>query len=197
MSTFVSMMIAALYACLLQNVIFTGGFGSTEAIRISSRPRFVLLSALFITYFSSLTSLSCRLLETVPRVGESNIMWKLMLYLAVLFVIYIITALILIYIFKADEIIIRRLGVSAFNTLVISIPVLNQRAAYTLSESIASGVGAGLAFFIAVMIIHAGIRMLDKNPGIPTPFKGTPAIFLYVSLIALAFAGWTGSAILV
>lgn len=197
MSMFLSMIIAALYACLLQNVIFTGGFGSTEAIRISSRPRFVLLSALFITYFSSLTSMACRLFETLPQISEVNLMWKLMLYLAVLFAIYIVTALVLIFGFKAKPVIIRRLGVSAFNTLVISIPVLNQRAAYSVSESIASGIGAGIAFFIAVMIIHAGIRMLDKNPDIPKPFKGTPAIFLYVSLIALAFAGWTGSAILV
>lgn len=197
MSTFIGMLIAALYACLLQNVIFTGGFGSTEAIRISSRPRFVLLSSLFIIYFSSLTSVICRLFELLPIFEESSVMWKLLLYLSTLFILYIITALIFIYGLKAKPVVIRRLGVSAFNTLVVSIPVLNQRAAYSVSESIASGLGAGIAFFLAVMIIHAGIRMLDRNPSIPKPFKGTPAIFLYVSLIALAFAGWTGSAILV
>lgn len=197
MSTFISMIITALYAMLLQNVIFTGGFGSTEAIRISSRPRFVLLSALFITFFSSVTSVICRSVELFSVVGEYGFIRKLLLYIGVLFAVYIIVSLILIYVFKANPVIIRRLGVSAFNTLVISVPILNQRAAYTVSESIASGIGAGLAFFLAVMIIHAGIRMLDNNPSIPKPFKGTPAIFLYVSLIALAFAGWTGSAILV
>lgn len=52
---------------LLQNLVFTGGFGASEAVRISSKPRYVLSFALFITVFSAATSIICRALELLHR----------------------------------------------------------------------------------------------------------------------------------
>ena len=73
MNWFVTLLVTALYSLLLQNLIFTGGFGTSEAIRISSKPRYVLSFALFITVFSAATSLICRALDLLPQIGHAHI----------------------------------------------------------------------------------------------------------------------------
>ena len=60
------------------------------------------------------------------------------------------------------------------------------------AKEIGSGIGSGLAFAIAVTLINLGLRRLSENEEIPEAFKGTPAIFIYVALLSLAFAGISG-----
>lgn len=197
MSWFVTLVVTAMYSLLLQNLIFTGGFGTSEAIRISSKPRYVLSFALFIAGFSIAASLICRALELIPQIGGAHTLVRLLIYISVLFVLYIITVLVFRYALRAGDSILRKIGMAAFNTLLLAIPVINRSAAYTVSESLGAGIGAGAAFAIAVFLIHAGIHVLDHNDRIPKAFRGTPALFLYVSLLALAFTGFSGHSIFV
>ena len=48
------------------------------------------------------------------------------------------------------------------------------------------------AFIVAVLMINFGLRRLVENKNIPECFKGTQAVFIYVSILALAFAGVSG-----
>lgn len=191
MNWFVTLLVTALYSLLLQNLIFTGGFGTSEAIRISSKPRYVLSFALFITVFSAATSLICRALDLLPQIGHAHTLVRLLIYISVLFVLYVITVLLFRYALHASDSILRKIGMAAFNTLILAIPLINRSAAYTISESLGAGLGAGTAFALAVFLIHAGIHVLDSNDRIPKAFKGTPALFIYVSLLALAFTGFS------
>ena len=50
----------------------------------------------------------------------------------------------------------QRIGIAAFNTLVLAMPLINYRSAFTVIESIGAGLGAGLAYIIAVLIIPSG-----------------------------------------
>mgnify|MGYP000161038673 CR=1 FL=1 len=190
MNGFVTLLVTALYALLLQNLVFTGGFGASEAVRISSKPRYVLSFALFITVFSAATSIICRALELLPQVSLAHTLVRLLIYMIVLFVLYVIVVLVFRYALHASDSILRKIGMAAFNTLVLAIPVINRSAAYTVGESLGAGLGAGAAFALAVFLIHAGIHVLDRNDKIPKAFQGTPALFIYVSLLALAFTGF-------
>jgi electron transport complex protein RnfA len=93
------------------------------------------------------------------------------------------------------EKLLRQTGVAAFNTIVLAIPFMNQRIAYTISESIVAGIGAGLAFVIATLLVHNGMKILEKNDSIPDSFKGTPAVFMYIALLSMAFTGFTGKSL--
>lgn len=197
MNWFVTLLVTALYSLLLQNLVFTGGFGTSEAVRISSKPRYVLSFALLITVFSAATSIICRALELIPQVGQAHTLVRLLIYISVLFVLYVITIVLFRYVLHAGDSILRKIGMAAFNTLVLAIPLLNRSAAYTVSESLGAGLGAGTAFALAVFLIHAGIHVLDGNDRIPKAFQGTPALFLYVSLLALAFTGFSGRSLFI
>ena len=87
------------------------------------------------------------------------------------------------------------LGMAALNTLVLATPLLNRSAAYTLPESIGSGIGAGLAFILAATLICKGLHIISQNQDMPKAFRGTPAAFIYIALLSLAFSGFSGSSL--
>ncbi len=193
MSILGSLFSAALYACLFQNLIFSGGYGADEAIRMAAKPKQLFPLSIFIVYFSTLGSLVCVLLEQAAAVRALNVFWHALIFVGVLTGIYLVTLLVVLLVFRAKPRTVRRLGVAAFNTLVLAVPFINYRAAFGVFEAIGAGVGAGIAFVIAVLLINFGLRALDRNDEIPKAFKGTPAVFIYVSILALAFTGLTGT----
>ena len=167
MSILGSLFSAALYACLFQNLIFSGGYGADEAIRMAAKPKQLFPLTIFIMYFSTLGSLICVLLEQNAAVRALNIFWHALIFVGVLVALYLLTLFVVLLFFRAKPRTVRRLGVAAFNTLVLAVPFINYRAAFGVFEAIGAGIGAGFAFVIAV--------------------------FIYVSILALAFTGLTGT----
>ncbi len=184
---------AALYAMVIQNFIFTGGYGASEAIRMAAKPKQLYPMTFFITLFSTSVSVICVLLEPIGFIKRQGAIGHAIEFVAVLAVMYIIVLTVSVAVFRAKDRTVRRIGIAAFNTLVIAVPFINYRAVFTISQAIGSGIGSGLAFVIAVLLINVGLRRLDRNPNIPEAFKGTPAIFIYVSVLSLAFSGFAGS----
>ncbi len=184
---------AALYAMVIQNFIFTGGYGASEAVRMAAKPKQLYPMTFFITLFSTSVSVICVLLEPIGFIKRQGAIGHAIEFVAVLAVMYIIVLTVSVAVFRAKERTVRRIGIAAFNTLVIAVPFINYRAVFTISQAIGSGIGSGLAFVIAVLLINVGLRRLDRNLNIPEAFKGTPAIFIYVSVLSLAFSGFAGS----
>lgn len=48
------------------------------------------------------------------------------------------------------------------------------------------GIGSGLSFGLAVLIIKNGLEILD-NPDIPKAFRGMPAMLIYLGILSLGF----------
>lgn len=191
MRMFLQLVSAGLYVMLFQNLIFSGGYGISEAVRMSAKPRQLLPMALFITYFSSVVSAVCRLLDLVPAVHAQNEMVHAVIFSGVLLTVYLITMAVVLIYGRVKPRTVRRIGIAAFNTLVLAVPFINYRSAFTLFEAIGAGIGAGLAFIIAALLINSGLKRLDRNTEIPKCFKGTPAIFIYTALLSLAFSGFS------
>ncbi len=187
-----SLFSAAMFACLFQNLIFSGGYGADEAIRMAAKPRQLYPLSLFIVYLSTVVSLICVLLDRVRAVRTLNVFWHALIFVGVLAAVYLVTLLFVLFVFKAKPRTVRRLGVAAFNTLVLAVPFINYRAAFGVFEALGSGIGAGLAFIIAVLLISFGLRKINQNESIPQAFKGTPAVFIYAAILSLAFTGLTG-----
>ena len=194
---FLKLISAAFYVMLFQNLIFNGGFGVSEAIRMSAKPRQLVPMAIFITYFSTSVSVICVLLDTISVINELDETMHAIIYIGIVAVLYLLTVIIVLMTGKASPRTVRRIGVAAFNTLVFAIPLINYRSAFTVVEAIGAGVGAGVAFVIAVVLINGGLKRLDMNKSIPKCFKGTPAMFIYVSLLSLAFIGISGNSVFI
>jgi len=197
MNIFLNLLSAALYVMLFQNLIFNGGYGLSEAVRMSAKPRQLLPMAVFITLFSTVISALCVLIDLFPLIHNLNEIYHALIYVGILLVVYIIAMIIANIIPKVQPATKRRIGIAAFNTLVLAMPLINYRSAFNIVESIGAGLGAGLAYIIAVILINSGLKKLDTITTIPKAFKGTPAIFIYTALLSLAFTGISGTSVFI
>ena len=197
MTQFTSMVTAALYAALVQNIIFSTGYGISESIRMAKRPKHFFMYGGAVTYFSLVLSVICFFINKISFVSSLETKYHIAIYAVILVVLYIVTALFCLVFLKADKKFMNSLGMCALNTLIIALPVINFKAGYSLSETVGMGIGAGLAFILSVLLINAGMKHLSSNPYIPEVFRGTPGLFIYISLIALAMSCISGQSLFV
>lgn len=183
----------ALYTVLFQNLVLSSGLGMSEAIRASRKPGTFGIFALMISGFSVVTSAICSIIDSVIPLDGMTYAIRAAIYAIVLAVVYLVVAVILRIALGKSSKVISTLGIAALNTLVFTIPHINNSAAYSFASSIGSGIGAGIAFVFAAALINQGFRKLAENEDIPEAFKGTPSMFIYVAMLSLAFAGFTDS----
>lgn len=197
MSIFLKLISAAFYVMIFQNLIFNGGYGISEAVRMSAKPRQLVPMAMFMTYFGATVSTVCALLDKIPFIHGLSELLHAVVFMSVLLVTYIITLIAVLIYGKVSPRTVRRIGIAAFNTLVLAVPFINYRSAFDTVEAIGAGLGAGVAYVIAVLLINNGLKRLDMNKSIPPCFKGTPAMFVYTAILSLAFVGISGSTIFI
>lgn len=197
MNMFLNLISAALYVMLFQNLIFNAGYGLSEAVRMSAKPRQLVPMAIFITYFSTIVSALCTVLDEISIIQKQGEFVHSLIFAGVLLGVYFITMLVVLIYGKVTPRTIRRIGIAAFNTLILAVPFVNYRSGFTVFESIGSGLGAGIAYIVAVLLINGGLKRLDMNKSIPRCFKGTPAMFIYTALLSLAFTGISGTSVFV
>ena len=187
---------ASVFAMLLQNLVFNGGFGMSEAIRIATKPKDFFPIALLVAFFTSATAAVCSALDSIEQVNTLSTAEHLGIYCVVLAVIYLLftAVIILVQHNKKDT---HRIGMAAVNTLVLAVPIINRRAAFDIIESIGLGLGAGIAFIVAVLLISSAEDRLKANETMSNAFKGKPALFIYIALISLGFAGLSGQSLFV
>ena len=94
MSSLITFFETALYVIFVQNLVFSGGYGSSEAIRMSAKPKRFLPFSVMITYFSTLTALICRLLDYIDFVDSLSLGFHTLIFGGVLTVVFLVTVLI-------------------------------------------------------------------------------------------------------
>jgi electron transport complex protein RnfA len=83
------------------------------------------------------------------------------------------------------------LALISTNCIILAVPLINTGEKYSFIESLAFGLGSGIGFALA-MVIMASIREKLELADVPAAFKGLPMAFVITGLIALAFAGFSG-----
>ena len=185
------LLLTALYTVFIQNLVLSSGLGMSEAIRVSTKPGMFGKFAVMISGFSVVTSVLCSLIDKIPVMSDVTYAVRAAVYGGILAAVFIITAIVARFIFNATPKFLGTLGIAALNTLVLAVPYINHSAAYSFADSIGSGIGAGIAFVLAAALISRGSAILAENDSIPEFFKGTPAMFLYVAMLSLAFTGFS------
>jgi electron transport complex protein RnfA len=80
------------------------------------------------------------------------------------------------------------------NCAVLGVASTNVQNQYNFIESVVSGVGTGLGYTLAIVLL-ASIRSTIDESSIPAPFRGMPIVLLSAALMAIAFMGFSGFAI--
>ena len=77
------------------------------------------------------------------------------------------------------------------NCIILAVPLLNADEGYSFIQSLSFGLGSGIGFALA-LIIMASISEKLELAEIPKSFQGLPISFIVTGLIALAFLGFSG-----
>lgn len=77
------------------------------------------------------------------------------------------------------------------NCAVLGVALINVQKSYGFVESVVNGLGTGVGYLVAIVII-AGIRERMEYNDIPESFKGMPIVLITSGLMAIAFMGFSG-----
>lgn len=77
------------------------------------------------------------------------------------------------------------------NCIVLGVTILNVQEGYSLPETLVSGIGASLGFFLALLLL-SGVREKLETADIPEPLKGFPIALIAAGLMSMAFVGFEG-----
>lgn len=80
------------------------------------------------------------------------------------------------------------------NCAVLGVALTNVQNQYSFIESVVSGVGTGVGYTLAIVLL-ASIRTTIDEDAIPAPFRGMPIVLLSAALMAIAFMGFSGFAL--
>jgi len=198
MSTFIKLILIAMQAVFIKNLVFSGGFGMGEALRIATKPRRFLVFAAMLTGFSALDTFVCAALYKIPALAALPTAYQLPINACVLLVLFLLVVLVVTIVTKQRPMdkFLSTIGMAALNTLVFTLPILGRMSGYGLGEALAFGFGVGIAFLLAMAVLRLGVtRIIENSEDIPQAFRGTPALFIYSALFSLAMFGLSGESL--
>ena len=90
---------------------------------------------------------------------------------------------------------IRILPIAAVNSGVLGTVLVERTQSFTLEQSLGFGLGSGLGYLLAVMLVTEADRRL-RSEAIPEAFRGLPITLIYIGVLALAIYGFTGHSVI-
>ena len=90
---------------------------------------------------------------------------------------------------------IRILPVAAVNSGVLGTVLVDRTQSFTLEQSLGFGLGSGLGYLLAVMLVTEAQNRL-RSRAIPEAFRGLPITLIYIGVLALAIYGFTGHSVI-
>jgi Na+-transporting NADH:ubiquinone oxidoreductase subunit E/electron transport complex protein RnfA len=90
---------------------------------------------------------------------------------------------------------VRILPVAALNSCVLGTALVAQTQSFTLPQAMGFGLGSGLGYILAVMLVTEAQHRL-RSRTIPRAFRGLPITLIYIGVLALAIYGFTGHSVI-
>jgi electron transport complex protein RnfA len=79
------------------------------------------------------------------------------------------------------------------NCAIFAVVITNINDGYGFIEALANALGAGVGFFLA-MVMFSGIREHTDSANPPASFRGLPLALISAAILSLAFFGFSGVA---
>ena len=189
----------------VDNMIFAFFLGMCSYLAVSKTVKtsaglgvaviFVLLITVPVNYLLDKYVLSAGALSWLdPRLADMNL--SFLSFIMFIAVIASITQLV--------EMIVERFSPSLYNTLGIFLPLIavncailggslfmQERYYDTLAEATVFGVGSGIGWFLAIVML-AAIREKLKYSNVPAPLRGIGITFILTGLMGIAFMTFMG-----
>ena len=187
----------AVLALFAQNAIFTRGLGVSRLIQLVGDERtssgwFALLLCVTQVLVAPLAFYAGGVIAAQSNPAQL----RPLVYLACVAVVCIFEHAILRAVKgPRSGLLIRILPIAAVNSGVLGTALVERTQSFTLAQSIGFGLGSGLGYLLAVMLVtEAGNRLRSK--AIPEAFRGLPITLIYIGVLALAIYGFTGHSVI-
>lgn len=187
----------AVLAIFAQNAIFTRGLGVSRLVQLVGDKRtsswwFALMLCITQVLVAPLAFYAGRLLAPLPNRAQL----RPVVYLACIAVVCLFE-LVVLKLAKGPRSgqLIRILPIAAVNSGVLGTVLVERTQSFTLEQSIGFGLGSGLGYLLAVMLVTEADRRL-RSEAIPEAFRGLPITLIYIGVLALAIYGFTGHSVI-
>ena len=187
----------AVLAIFAQNAIFTRGLGVSRLVQLVGDDRtssgwFALMLCVTQTLVAPLAFFAGGRIAPL----ENRAQLRPLVYLGCIALVCLFEYLVL-RLVKGPRsgLLIRILPIAAVNSGVLGTVLVERTQSFTLAQSIGFGLGSGLGYLLAVMLVtEAGNRLRSK--AIPEAFRGLPITLIYIGVLALAIYGFTGHSVI-
>lgn len=78
------------------------------------------------------------------------------------------------------------------NCAILGAVIINMNENYNMLESVVFGLGAGLGYMLAIVLLSGIRERLDENEYMPESMKGLPISLITAGLMSIAFLGFQG-----
>lgn len=187
----------AVLAIFAQNAIFTRGLGVSRLVQLVGDKRtsswwFALMLCITQVLVAPLAFYAGRLLAPLPNRAQL----RPVVYLACIAVVCLFE-LVVLKLAKGPRSgqLIRILPIAAMNSGVLGTVLVERTQSFTLEPSIGFGLGSGLGYLLAVMLVTEAQNRL-RSRAIPEAFRGLPITLIYIGVLALAIYGFTGHSVI-
>ena len=187
----------AVLAIFAQNAIFTRGLGVSRLVQLVGDKRtsswwFALMLCITQVLVAPLAFYAGRLLAPLPNRAQL----RPVVYLACIAVVCLFE-LVVLKLAKGPRSgqLIRILPIAAVNSGVLGTVLVERTQSFTLEQSIGFGLGSGLGYLLAVMLVTEVQNRL-RSRAIPEAFRGLPITLIYIGVLALAIYGFTGHSVI-
>ena len=187
----------AVLAIFAQNAIFTRGLGVSRLVQLVGDKRtsswwFALMLCITQVLVAPLAFYAGRLLAPLPNRAQL----RPVVYLACI-AVGCLFELVVLKLAKGPRSgqLIRILPIAAVNSGVLGTVLVERTQSFTLEQSIGFGLGSGLGYLLAVMLVTEAQNRL-RSRAIPEAFRGLPITLIYIGVLALAIYGFTGHSVI-
>lgn len=187
----------AVLAIFAQNAIFTRGLGVSRLVQLVGDKRtsswwFALMLCITQVLVAPLAFYAGRLLAPLPNRAQL----RPVVYLVCIAVVCLFE-LVVLKLAKGPRSgqLIRILPIAAVNSGVLGTVLVERTQSFTLELSIGFGLGSGLGYLLAVMLVTEAQNRL-RSRAIPEAFRGLPVTLIYIGVLALAIYGFTGHSVI-
>lgn len=188
--------IYAMTAIFLENAVFTRTLGIGR-LAFSSSQRRILIHGTMLTAITFISSFLCYAVNDLFYEMENYALYRPLFFLLCVTAVYLLFVLFYFLLRKRFPFarnlsdVMQLLPVSAFNCAVIGSLVLSATVQRTLPMIAGFGLGAGIGYTLALLLIFTGHKRMELVH-LPRAFKGMPIMLLYIGIVSLAIYGLIG-----
>ena len=187
----------AVLAVFAQNAVFTRSLGVSRLVQLVGDERtsswwFALMLCITQVLVAPLVYFAGSFIAPLPNRAQL----RPVMYLTCIAVVCLFELLVL-KLAKGPRSgqLIRILPVAAVNSGVLGTVLVERTQSFTLEQSLGFGLGSGLGYLLAVMLVTEAQNRL-RSRAIPEAFRGLPVTLIYIGVLALAIYGFTGHSVI-